>query len=454
MEKDGAIATLLDIYGGPVPRYTSYPPATRFKPLEKEGMFRDRLRNLPPGDPVSLYFHIPFCRSLCSYCGCMTRVVHDDGPIQDYARQVEKEINLVSTLLPDRLAVSHIHFGGGSPNLLLRDDLFLLMNAVKTGFAIRPDAEIAMEVDPRQMNAEKAALYAEAGVNRISLGVQDFQPETQRAINRIQPLAQIEDCVRWLRDAGIGGINFDLMYGLPYQTVETVADNIEKAAGLAPDRIALFGYAHVPWMKPHQKILEKYALPDSLERYAQAEKAREMMLRSGYRDIGMDHFARQGDTIEAARESGALKRNFQGYTNDNAETLLGFGVSAISRFPDAYLQNTSHAGQYRERLEAGKAPVEKSILLSREDRLRAEMIETLMCYFEADCDTLCCKHGFPGDFLDADLNGLAALEDDGLVRRRGRFVSVTALGKPFVRRVCACFDAYYQEKEDRHARAV
>lgn len=454
MEKDGVIATLLDAYGGPAPRYTSYPPATQFQPVENDRVFQDEVRGLALHDPLSLYFHIPFCRSLCSYCGCLTRIVHDDKPIQDYVRFLEKEINLAATLLPGRMAVSHIHFGGGSPNLLLRDDLCLLMNAVRAGFAVGPDVEIAMEVDPRQMSAEKASLYAQSGFNRISLGVQDFQMETQRAINRIQPFSQIENCVRWLRDAGIGGINFDLMYGLPYQTVDSIADNVRKAVSLGPDRIALFGYAHVPWMKPHQKILERHPLPDSIERYQQAEQARQVLVQCGYRPIGMDHFARQDDAMMAALADGALKRNFQGYTNDNAKTLLGFGVSAISRFPNAYFQNSSNIGRYQERIGAGTLPLEKAMTLDREDHLRAEIIETLMCYFSVSCDAVCRRHGFPESFLDAGFEKLAVMEKDGLVRRDGRNLAVTETGKPFVRRICACFDAYYQEKENHHARAV
>lgn len=455
MEKDTQMAALLDRYGGAVPRYTSYPPATRFQPVGDGGSLQHYLQNLPVGRPVSLYVHIPFCRQLCSYCGCMTRVVHDDAPVRDYALTLEKEISIASTFLSHKPEISHIHFGGGSPNLLSRHDLLCLMDVIGSAFTIRADAEIAMEVDPRQMDRDKAFLYAEAGFNRISLGVQDFQPETQRAINRIQPFSLIKDCVQWLRDAGIGGINFDLIYGLPHQTVATIADNIQKAASLGPDRIALFGYAHVPWMKPHQKILEKYHLPNSLERFAQAEKAREALVLSGYHPIGMDHFAKTDDSMMAAYKDNVLKRNFQGYTNDNAESLIGFGLSAISRFPDAYFQNSSKSGQYHDKIASGLLPVEKTMALDREDILRAEIIESLMCYFQVSYGDICRRHGFAEEFFDVDVEALTGMVEEGLVMVKDRTLSVTPLGKPFLRRVSACFDAYYdQQGENRHARAV
>ena len=454
MKQDDSVKNLLHVYGGPAPRYTSYPPATQFAPARPSDSYRDFLLALPEGQNISLYLHIPFCRSMCSYCGCMTRIVHDDGPILDYVRLLEKEINLVATTLGHRHKVSHIHFGGGSPNLLQRDDLNLLLTNIRANFALAPDAEIAMEADPRQLTRDKAFDYARSGITRVSLGVQDFQENTQKAINRLQPFSQIESCVRWLREADIGGINFDLMYGLPYQSVESIADNIQKAISLGPDRVALFGYAHVPWMKPHQKTLEKYALPNSVERYAQAEMARAMLLRGGYAAIGMDHFAKESDSMLAAYETGAIKRNFQGYTNDSAPALLGFGLSAISKVQTAYVQNTTSFGAYKERLEKGIFPDERWIHISADDRLRGGIIETLMCYFKADCAEICKKHEFSIDYLDRDLQKLAMMEQDGLVKIRDRTVTVTEAGAPFVRAIATCFDAYYEEGTSRHARAV
>ncbi len=258
---DVEIEKLLEKHGKPVPRYTSYPPATQFRDVSSADSYYDCLQSLPENQSISLYLHIPFCRSLCSYCGCMTKVVHNDSPIRDYVRLLEKEIEIVARASPSHYKISHIHFGGGSPNLLLSEDLISLLAGIRDNFVILPNAEIAMEVDPRQLTRNKIYDYSLAGVNRISLGVQDFQESTQKAVNRIQPFSQIKRCVSWIRDSGISSINFDLMYGLPYQTTESVSDNIVKALSLEPDCIALFGYAHVPWMKPHQKLLERYVLP-------------------------------------------------------------------------------------------------------------------------------------------------------------------------------------------------
>lgn len=443
---DSEAKKLLEKYGGRAPRYTSYPPATQFRSADSADSYRDGLKALQKDHILSLYIHVPFCRSLCSYCGCMTRVVHNDDPIRDYVRMLEKEIDLVAATLPHRHRVSHIHFGGGSPNLLLNDDLGFLLNSIREKFLLLPDVEIAMEADPRQLTHNKINDYACAGVNRISLGVQDFNEDTQKAINRIQPFAQIELCVRWIRDSGIDAVNFDLMYGLPCQTVDSVADNIVKAVSLGPDRVALFGYAHVPWMKQHQKLLEKYALPDPAERYAQAEMARGILLQNGYCPIGMDHFAKETDTLLSACKTGSMKRNFQGYTNDNADVLLGFGLSAISKLPNAYVQNTTSPGLYKEKLEKGLFADERWIHISDEDRLRSDIIESLMCYFSVDCAALCRKHGFPATYFDRDLEKLGAMEGDGLLRVSGHSVTVTEAGVAFIRTIAACFDAYYSEE--------
>jgi oxygen-independent coproporphyrinogen-3 oxidase len=310
-----------------------------------------------------------------------------------------------------------------------------------------------MECDPRQMTAEKIKDYALAGINRISFGVQDFNEKTQQAINRVQPFSQVAECVLWMREAGIKSVNFDLMYGLPYQTAETVADNAFKAAALGADRVALFGYAHVPWMKPHQRILEKHGLPGAPERYRQAEAARAILLEEDYAAVGMDHFALPGDALASAAREGRLHRNFQGYTTDRAAAIIGFGLSAISSLPEAYVQNTSASGFYKDCLERNKLPVEKGRRLSGEDRLRADIIERLMCYFTVDAGEVCRLHGYAPSFIDSSLWKLKDMEEDGLVELDGKVVTVTKKGEYFIRAVCACFDAYIQDS-GRYARAV
>lgn len=445
-----SLTKLLDSYGGAVPRYTSYPSAVQFK---NDFQYPRTEKKLESRD-VSIYVHIPFCRSLCSYCGCMTRVAKNDSPIQDYLVSLENEISLLGGLTEYKLNAGHLHFGGGSPNLLDGQTISEIIDLIDIHFNIRDGAEIAIEADPRQMTQEKAWDYASAGINRVSLGVQDFHPQTQAAINRIQPFSMIDSCVSWLRQAGIKSINFDLMYGLPYQTVDTVSANVQKALSLMPDRAAVFGYAHVPWMRPHQKILERHPLPDAQERFLQAESVRRGFLESGYRAIGMDHFSLPQDSLARAVDAGTLRRNFQGYTQDSFHDLIGIGISSISRLPNAYVQNTTSFKTYKEKLNEGVLPIEKGCPLSREDKMRSEIIEQLMCYLKVDTAKICQNNGFPAKFLAPDLESLHEMINDGLVQVTGSNLMVTDIGRPFVRTVCSKFDPYFDKGKNRHARAV
>lgn len=454
MSKECPTDHFFECYGTAAPRYTSYPSAAHFQEGFSASVYERLLKSQPEGKNISIYIHIPFCRSLCQYCGCFTRVVHNNNPVHEYLDLLKKEIAIAGNMTDRQLPVSHIHFGGGSPNLLDGDDIGRLLNLIEFNFNLQDGAEIAMECDPRQMSAGKARGYAMAGVNRVSLGVQDFNEKTQRAVNRIQPFAQIASCAVWLREAGIKDINFDLIYGLPHQTPETVADNAFRAASLGASRVALFGYAHVPWMKPHQKSLEKHGLPDAQERYKQAEAARAIFKEEGYIAIGMDHFSLPDDPLAAALKEGRLHRNFQGYTTDSAQAVIGFGLSAIGHVPESYAQNTLSLKQYREALEQNRLPVEKGRVLVREDRLRADIIEQLMCYFTVDVGEICKIHGFPPGFVDESLKKVREMEKDGLVETDGRIVTVTEQGRYFVRSVCACFDAYMQEPGKNYARAI
>lgn len=447
---------LLEKYGHAVPRYTSYPTAPHFKagfPLSYHSYL---LSGLAEDKCVSLYLHIPFCRQLCHYCGCFTKIINHDEPLKDYLKLLREEIRLIGAACGRKIPVNHIHFGGGSPNMLAPDDFKILMETIRTHFTVKDDAEIAMEVDPRLMGDEKVEAYAGGGVNRVSLGVQDFQPDVQRAINRMQPYGMIEKCLGKLRQAGIKSVNFDLIYGLPLQTEEGIADNISKTMTLRPDRIALFGYAHVPWMKPHQKLLDKYPMPDMTERYRQQERARADIIDGGYRAIGMDHFAMPDDDMCRMYENGKLNRNFQGYTTDSADVLIGLGLSSISSFPQAYTQNTADIVSYRKAVKDGMTPVIKGYVLDDDDRMRRGIIQSLMCYSEADAAALCKEHGVPLADLEQDFMALCALQDDGLVNVDGYHIKVTDAGRPFVRVICACFDAYFQTNTNgkRHAKAV
>jgi oxygen-independent coproporphyrinogen III oxidase len=343
---------LLARYDRPVPRYTSYPAAPHFHAGVGPDTYRGWLARLPDDAPLSLYLHIPFCHALCWYCGCHTTIARRYRPVAEYLGLLLAELDLVGTALGERRPVSHIHFGGGTPTMLAPADLLALGERLRARFEIRSDAEFAVEIDPRPLTRETVNALVAMGVNRASLGVQDVNPEVQRAINRWQPFIVVERVVDRLRDAGISGINFDLMYGLPHQTVERVLQSIEAAVQLRPARVALFGYAHVPWMRRHQRLIDESTLPDTMERAAQSEAAADRLATAGYVAIGVDHFALPDDSLALALRQGRLRRNFQGYTTDRAPALLGFGASAIGSLPQGYVPNAVSIPKYREAIRA------------------------------------------------------------------------------------------------------
>lgn len=454
-------ADLLARHARRVPRYTSYPTAAQFTPAVGPGALRRWLGEVDPEAPVSLYLHIPFCARLCWYCGCHTAVANTRAPVAAYVAGLLREIELVAQALPGRLPVSAIHLGGGTPNMLAPDDLGALFGALRARFDVLPGAEIAAELDPSTLAPEWVAAARAAGLNRASLGVQDLDPVVQSAINRPQPLEVVAQCVQWLREAGVASVNLDVMYGLPHQTLDGIGATIAQLAAFGPDRMALFGYAHVPWMKPAQKLLPEAALPDAPARFAQQEAAARFLWDAGYARIGLDHFARDSDELARAEAGGRLKRNFQGYTTDDATTLLGFGASAIGRLPGGYAQNHPGVPAWREAVAAGELPVARGVALTADDRLRAEVIERLMCDLRADLDEIAARHGAdPARLLTpAALDGLAELEADGLAaleRRRGAVaaVAVTEPGRAFVRNACALFDAYLPTSGARHSATV
>jgi oxygen-independent coproporphyrinogen-3 oxidase len=350
--------------------------------------------------------------------------------------------------------VTFLHWGGGSPSMLEPADWRRLMARLRARFDIAARADIAVELDPRTAGPDLIATLAGTGVTRASLGVQDFDPLVQAAIHRVQPYEMVADVTAQLGAAGIGAVNFDLIYGLPYQTVEGVARTAGLAAGLAPARLALFGYAHVPWMKPHQRRIPEDALPDAVARFEQAEAAAEVLVAAGYVRIGLDHFARPDDPLAQAAAAGRLHRNFQGYTEDPARALLGFGASAIGQLPQGYVQNHVAIPDWRAAVEAGALPVARGYALTAEDRLRGEVIERLMCDLEVDLDAVAARHGAAGRRFDAERAHLAGLAADGLVELDGRRVRITPPGRPFMRLAAAAFDARFAPVPQRHARAV
>lgn len=446
-------STLAIKYGGSVPRYTSYPTAPHFGAEVDAARYENWLGGIGKGDHVSLYLHVPFCRAMCWYCGCFTKIVNRYGPVSEYVASLIAETDLVAARLGGRPEARFVHWGGGSPTILTADDFKRISGRLHRNFRLADDAEIAVEMDPRTTTTAYVKALSEAGVNRVSIGVQDFDPTVQKAINRMQPFETTARVVGWLRDAGIEAVNLDLMYGLPHQTEDLIAAMTEKALSLRPARIALFGYAHVPWMKAHQRLIDEAVLPDAQARWHQAARAAAMLQDAGYVRIGLDHFAHPDDPM-ASPFTGRVRRNFQGYTTDNADTLLGFGASAIGNMPQGYVQNVAAIKSYRERIAAGRLPTARGLELSADDKLRRAVIERIMCSLEVNLEEACREFGVETGYLDDALDNLRPLADDALVEIAGRHVRVTEQGRPLVRAAAAAFDAYLGAGKARHSAAV
>lgn len=449
-----ASADLLRKYGDArVPRYTSYPTAPHFGPAVDEARYRAWLGEVAV-DSLSLYVHVPFCERLCWYCGCHMQVARNYGPVREYVRVLGLEIERVAGAMNARPPVRHLHWGGGSPNRIGAEDFSGLMRSLRGRFAFAPDAEVAIEIDPRTVHDDQIAAYGESGVTRASLGLQDFTPEVQKAINRIQSFEQVAHVAERLRAAGVAGLNFDLMYGLPHQGVDEALRSVDLALSLAPDRFAVFGYAHVPWMKKHQELIETAALPDANVRRASAERIAERLTGAGYVQIGLDHYARPDDPMALALAAGELRRNFQGYTTDESEVLIGLGASAIGSLPQGYVQNEADIRKYEERVRRGELAAVRGIPVSEEDRLRRGIIERLMCDNRLDLDRVCSEHGADPERFAAELAALDDMARDGILVRDGNRIEITAVGQPYSRTVAAVFDAYLNRTQGRHSLAV
>ncbi len=442
------IEDLIRKYDKNVPRYTSYPTANHFSDHINSPHHQRWLPNVSEDDPVSIYLHIPFCQSMCRYCGCHTRVLKDYEPARAYVDSLRREIESVAFLLGAKRKAGFIHWGGGTPTFLDESDMAGIMDTLHCAFDIDASAEHAMEIDPRTLDHEKTRFLAGIGVNRASLGVQDFDSDVQEAIDRKQPYEMVRDVVEWLREAGINAINFDMIYGLPRQTPESISASMVKALELKPDRLAVFGYAHVPWFKKNQEQLEPYGLPDIIERYYLYKAAADVLTGSGYTETGIDHFTAPDDDMTKAFQERRLHRNFQGYTTDNCQTLLGFGASAISMTPKGYLQNTPMIKAYREKTGAGLLATCRGASTKCEDKLRRRIIGELMCYRNADISEL-----GPETYKDATTK-LAVFELDGLVKVDRNNIRITEQGKLFTRLICTAFDKYWSESSTRHAKAV
>ncbi|HSI95359.1 MAG: oxygen-independent coproporphyrinogen III oxidase [Methylophilaceae bacterium] len=452
-------AELLHKYCKAGPRYTSYPTAPYFHESFGPAQWEEELRaTQDKGRDISLYTHIPFCDTLCYYCGCNMIATKDYSKAKAYLEVLFREIDQVAALTSPQRKVRQLHWGGGTPTYLHPDDLRRLYDYLAGKFSIAADAEIGCEMDPRELTFEHIRALRQSGFNRVSLGVQDLNDKVQHAVNRVQPEALIREVYGWIREEGFESVNFDLMVGLPHQTPETFERTLETVIGMAPDRFAVFNYAHVPWMKKHQKLIAEETLPHLDQRLALQKLTLEKLTAAGYVYIGMDHFARPDDELVKAQKAKTLYRNFQGYTTHKDCDILAFGVSAISQTDDVYAQNVKVISEYRERVEVGKLPVERGLRISREDKLRREAITQIMCDLELDKAAFGKQWNidFDSHFADA-LEELKEMHTDGLVVLEPATIRVTEAGRVFLRNIAMAFDGYLRQQatdKPRYSRTI
>jgi oxygen-independent coproporphyrinogen-3 oxidase len=443
---DGVTPELLARYDRPGPRYTSYPTAPHFHDGFDESAYRDRLAaaSRRADEPLSMYVHIPFCEARCSYCGCNVVISPHRGPEAEYLEAVEAELELLATALGDRRRLNQLHWGGGTPTYLNTGQCRTLLEAITTRFPLDPDAEVAIEADPCVTTVDQLETLRRLGFNRLSMGVQDVDPEVQAAVARPQPLERTRELVEAARSIGFESINLDLIYGLPRQTEVGFRASVQTVVGeLAPDRVACFSYAHVPWIKPHQRQLDESALPRGWAKFLLFAGAVEELGEAGYRFVGFDHFARPEDELARALDEGRLHRNFMGYTVMPASDQIGVGVTSIGDVGGAYAANRKNLVRYQRAVGEGRLPVGRGILRTDEDELRAAVIRRIICTLELDHEAIRIEYGVEPEehFADA-FRSLAPMVEDGLVELDDHGLRVTPRGRFFLRNVCMPFDAY------------
>lgn len=453
----GITPELLERYGRPVPRYTSYPTAPEWDDTFGEADLRDAYAaRLHSARPLSLYVHIPFCSSLCLYCGCNVVISRDRSVARPYLDRLKKDIDMTADLLDTARPVDQIHWGGGTPTYLSAEQIVELYEMLSQRFRIMPGAEVAIEIEPRTVSQEQLVALRSIGFNRVSMGVQDLDDEVQRTIRRVQSYDMTRSLFDSCRELAFESINVDLIYGLPHQTVERFLPTIDQVVEMGPDRIALFSYAHVPWMKKQQGSFARH-LPDPLEKFSIFCAAADRLQKGGYRYIGLDHFVREGDELAQAQDLGRMGRNFQGYTARGDCDLLAFGVSAIGAIEDVYIQNQRDLPDYNNAIDEGRLPVMRGIRLDAEDRLRRKVINQILCKTRVTPSRIEREFGidFSEHFAD-ELGRLRPLERDGLVKIGEDRIQVTSLGRIFIRAIAAVFDAYLvgKETEKKFSRAV
>ncbi|MBN8292648.1 oxygen-independent coproporphyrinogen III oxidase [Rhodobacter sp. NTK016B] len=442
----------LGLFDARVPRYTSYPTAPQFSDAVGSSLFRQWVGAIAPGSRISLYLHVPFCRRLCWFCACRTQGTSSDDPVIAYVETLKSELQLLRATLPEGVTLSRLHWGGGTPTLLPAAQMRDLARAVFDVVPMGEGAEFSVEIDPNEIDAERLDALAEAGMNRASIGVQDFDPEIQQIIGRDQSYDITRDAVEMIRARGVHSLNADILYGLPNQTRARLADSVQKLLSLSPDRVALYGYAHVPWMARRQQMIPSDALPRPEERLALFDTARELFAWDGYDEIGIDHFARPEDGLAVAAKAGTLRRNFQGYTDDTAEVLIGLGASSISRFPQGYTQMNPATSGWTKAVRAGEFATARGHAFTGDDRLRARIIEALMCDFRVRTDELVTDFGLTRAQVDALFVPVADHFGAFLVHNANG-LSIPMPGRPLARMIAARFDAYAMAKTG-HSSAI
>ena len=445
---------LIQKYASPVPRYTSYPTAPHFDKSVDTVTVQKWMKNIAQEDPISIYIHIPFCDRLCWFCGCHTKHTLKYKPIRRYLSNLYSEIMLARRYIGKRVTVSHIHLGGGSPSLLKAQDLRLLRRVLDDCFIISSDTEISIEFDPSDLTRESIKPFFEFGLTRASIGVQDFDTDVQTAINRLQSFEKTREVVDILRDCGVRSLNIDALYGLPHQNLDTIESTFDKVIALDPDRIALFGYAHVPWVKPHQKMIEETALPDIYDRFWQNKLGSLILQGEGYTQIGIDHFAKPGDSLALDYQNRKVRRNFQGYTNDNAKTLIGFGTSAISQFAEGYAQNVKDAHSYHRVLSGNQLPIERGLSFSASNLAYGGAISELMTYFSLTLSSLNSEFGSRALPIFKRADEIARADSEGFFVKTRKGYRITPRGRPFTRTIASYFDEYLDANHAKYSVAV
>ncbi len=433
-----------------VPRYTSYPTTPNFNDKINNDTYESWLKKLDKNKKISLYIHIPFCSSLCYFCGCHTSAVNKYKPIENYVSLLLSEIEILSEKLESKFDISHIHFGGGTPSILKGAELWLIMQSIKKKFNILKNCKIAMEIDPRFFEQNLTIILNDCGFDRISIGVQDFSQNVQTLINRKQSFEITNETVKHLRENNISNINIDLIYGLPKQTVQTFADTLEKISILRPERISAFGYAYVPWMKKQQRLIKDKPLnnEDRLKFYRLASN---YFLSNGYKAFGIDHYAEKSSSIIQNLKNRKLQRNFQGYTEDDAEVLIGIGASSISSLPDGYVQNIAKIADYIKTLKKNKLPISRGYRLKTEDKMYSIVIKELMCYLNVDLKQVSKKFSKDINLFSTNIKKLKPFIDTGYLDFQNFTLSIKPEARPLVRIICSVFDQYFEPKTNRYS---